>query len=332
MKTLLTADLHLSSKLRDRYRVNTMHKLVQMATKKGVSQTVILGDLTEEKDRHSDWLTNEVVAVVRAFSKLGPVYILQGNHDSYSDPECPFFHFLRHMPNVRWFGRPTSFDTEGLGRVLWLPHTRDYKKEWAGIPFDGHAYIFAHCMFVGTKLGNGRVADGGIPIKIIPRSARCIAGDIHIPQTIGPIQYVGAPYTVDFGDDYKPRAIILDGDRQSDLSLDHLPQKRLIVYDGRPDEVDQLDVCNEGDIVKIRVHLPRSAVPIWPEQRDKMRAVHEKNGMSVHSIVPVIDESVGVDRVPVREVDAKTDEQVLRDFARHRGLDKGTRRRGEKLL
>lgn len=331
MRSLVTADLHLSANQRDRYRVDTMRRLAKLAKAERVEQTIILGDLTEEKDRHSDWLTNQVVEIVRAFSELGIVYILQGNHDSYSDPDCPFFHFLRHMQQVRWVGRPTSFVTKGIGRVLWLPHSRDYKKEWAGLPFKDHALIFAHCMFVGTKLDNGRIADGGVPLSVIPRGARCIAGDVHIPQTIGPVQYVGAPYTVDFGDSYKPRAIILDGDRQSDLSLDRYPQKRLIEYDGRANELDQIDRCNKGDILKVKVSLPRTAAALWPGQRDKLRAGYEKLGMIVHSIVPVIDETIGP-RVKVREAVVKSDEQVMREFARHRGVSKNVLRQGEKLL
>lgn len=341
MLTLVTADLHLSANPRDAYRLKTMRRLAKRAKRRGVTKTYILGDLTEEKDRHSDYLTNQVVEVVRLFAELGPVTILQGNHDSDSNPDCPFFHFLRHVPQVRWIGKPTIDRSNGFGSILWLPHTRNYKDAWANVSLEDHAIIFAHGMFVGAKLGNGRKAETGIPRTSIPMDARCIAGDVHIPHKVGSIpkggaaiEYVGAPYTVDFGDDYAPRAIVLDalGKSCPDIELADLPQKRLLEFDRGPDELCAIDELNPGDVLKIRVTLRRRDAPRWPEARDKLRAHYGELGMVVHSIVPVIEEEPGT-RVRIGHmIQTKSDGQVLRDFARHRGIDKGTFNRGSELL
>lgn len=336
MKTLITADLHLSANPRDAYRLDTMEHLAKVAKREGITQTCILGDLTEEKDRHTDWLTNKVVEVVRRFSQLGPVYINQGNHDSYSDPDCPFFHFLRHMPQVRWYGKPTAERTPGLGRVLWLPHARNWKEAWADVSFKDQDIVFAHGMFVGAKLGNGREADRSqIPIRLIPSTGCCIAGDVHIPQKVSSaIEYVGAPYTVDFGDAYAARAIVFDamGRRGKDIPLEGRPQKCLLEFDGSERELQRIDRLNEGDILKIRVALSRKDAPRWPEARDKLRKHYTEIGMIVHSIVPVITEEPGA-RVRIGPMgSSKSDEQIFDEFARHRGVDKRTQKIGERLL
>lgn len=331
MRTLVTADLHLSANRRDAYRIEALRELYRLARKKGIERTLILGDLTEEKDRHSDWLTNQVVELLRLFAGLGRVYVLQGNHDSFSDPECPFFHFLRHMPNMRWIGRPKSLELRGLGRVLFLPHTRDYARDWAQCAFADHEFVFCHGMFTGVELGYGRKADGGIPLGIIPKNVMCIAGDIHIPQRFANVEYVGAPYTIDFGDTYRPRAIVIDDEtRLDDIRLDHLPQKKLLDLDWSELDRNKAAGLNAGDILKIRVAVPRKAASDWPAARDKLRALYETNYV-VHSIVAKIIEDQGK-RIKLREAEAKSDEQVFAEFVRSRGVDKATAKYGGTLL
>lgn len=336
MRTLVLADLHLSANPRDAYRHDIISMLATTAQRMGVSRTAILGDLTEEKDRHGDWLVNKVVDHVRSFARLGPVDVLQGNHDSQTDPDMPFFRFLRHVPNVRWIGKPTAECIDGLGRVLWLPHTRNVSKAWDGLSFVRHAYIFAHCTFVGASLGNNRQAEGGsgggVSLKRFPSDCRIISGDVHIPQSFGCVTYVGAPYTVDFGDRYQGRVLLINGDKVRSIDVEG-PQKRLLEFAGDEKELDQLDDLNEGDILKLKVHVPRSAAPRWAEQRDRLREHYEKKGFVVHTIVPVISEKLGKTKMRVvRDTSQKTDEQVMRSFARHSGVDKKTLRIGEKLI
>jgi hypothetical protein len=86
-----------------------------------------------------------------------------------------------------------------------------------------------------------------------------------------------------------------------------------------------------GDIVKVRVKVPRRLAALWPDIRDKLRLRYERQGCVVHSIVPVIDEELGA-RVKVRAHDAKTDEQIMREFARHRSVSPLTLKRGMRLL
>lgn len=326
MPTLVTGDLHLSPNPRDSYRHKIVRKIVRLAERLRVDRTLILGDLTEEKDRHKDFLVNRVVEHVRAFARLGPVIINQGNHDYLTDPDMSFFRFLRHLPQVRWIDRPTAFLADGLGRVMFLPHTRDYKRDWKGMSFKRYAYIFAHGSFTGAELGHGRMVTDGIPRKVFPRDARVISADIHIPQRVGNVTYVGAPYTIDFGDSYDARVLLIDDDRVKSIPIEG-PQKRLIEFRGALDEI----VGNEGDIVKLRVELARKDVPNWPALRNKLRDAITQQDMIAHSIIPKIVETKGT-RVIIKKSIDKSDEQIMRDFAKSRSLDDGTLKHGERLL
>jgi hypothetical protein len=338
MSTLAMADIHLSANPRDRYRHKIMDKIITLGYQRKVQRFMILGDLTDEKDRHSDWLTNAVADHIRRMAEFADVDILMGNHDYASDPDCPFFRFLRHVPRVSWLGRPTRCAKAGLGTVLFLPHTRSYKRDWRELPLKGNDWVFCHGSFEGAQLGRGREAEG-IPLSLF-KGERVVAGDLHIPQTIlipsspdhvsGSVTYVGAPYHIDFGDDYKGRVLLLDGQKLTSIRVEG-PQKYLIELDGRKHELDQMDDLAEGDIVKIRVSLSRKAAPLWPAQRDKLRKEWERQGLVVHSIVPVIQEERGP-RVKVRARDAKSDEEVLSEFGQHRSVDKGTLKVGRRLL
>lgn len=333
MRTLITADLHLSSTSRDSYRVDNLYTLYDRAQSADIKQTIILGDLTEMKDNHSAWLVNTVTDIVRSFASMGPVFILQGNHDFADDAKCPFFGFLRYVKNVYWFGGGTTYrrDDLGLGRTVWLPYTRAWEAQWglADIPRGRHT-IFAHGMFNRTKLGNGREAENAMPLSLVPKNAKCYAGDVHIPQVLERVEYVGAPYTIDFGDDYAARAIVLDdkGGRE-DIDMSKLPQKRLVhITSAGP----QTTHCNKGDILRVRVPMLRSEAAGWPAMRDKCRTWLEKRGFVVHEVVPLIDLDPGARVRAGKPYDEKSDKQVFGEYVRRRKIDTATRKQGEKLL
>jgi hypothetical protein len=106
---------------------------------------------------------------------------------------------LSEIANIRYIAEPIK--SEGL---LWLPHTRDWQQDWRSIDMRGARRILTHNTFAGAVGANG-VELGGIPLDALP-NVPIISGDIHSPQRNGRLTYVGAPYTVDFGDEYEPRA------------------------------------------------------------------------------------------------------------------------------
>ena len=97
------------------------------------------------------------------------------------------------------------------------------------------------------------------------KGAKVYSGDIHTPQKAGPVTYVGAPYLVDFGDDYAPRVIVLDGNKEISVPVPG-PQKRLIIWGD-----NQLD-AKPGDILKIRVHFTPKDSGSWWNVRDDINA------------------------------------------------------------
>jgi DNA repair exonuclease SbcCD nuclease subunit len=317
MTTLVTGDLHLSENPRDQYRFKFMDWLVQTVRDRPISTLIIVGDLTEEKDRHSAWLVNEICRYIHKLSKYAHVWVLKGNHD-YLVSDNPFFQFLGRIENITWINEPTKFPPGSL----FLPHTRQHEKDWAGWLDTGYEYIFCHNSFEGA-MDNGHALKG-IPLTVFPKGSKIISGDIHTPQTIGPLTYVGAPYSVKFGDSYAGRVLLRDGSKITSLPYDG-PQKRLFeIYDTK--ELKNLD-ARKGDLIKLRINLKSDQYDDWPNIRQTIRDWAAEHGYDL-TLAPVMERKPRT----YKQIDIKSDEQLIRSFAKRTDMSKSVLASGLEFL
>lgn len=323
MSTLITADLHLTDNPRDDYRIEWVRRLPTLARNLKCRTAVIAGDLTEFKDNHSAWLVNFIVGSVHELAKHCRVYVYKGNHD-YTAENTPFFEMLGCLEGVTYYTNPRTIGDGDLEGSLVLPHTRNHERDWSA-DLLGYKYkwVFAHNTFEGADMGHGRRADG-IPLDIFDERQRIVSGDVHIPQKLGQLRYVGAPFLIDFGDDYDPRVLVLDGDMVTSHACEG-PQKRLIDIT-MADKLDKLDAADyaKGDIIKVRIEISNFEHKAWSEATDAVKAWAAKRGVRVHQILPVKSDAPG-GRVR-RKADAhkRDDAETMEDFGRSRGIDDKT--------
>lgn len=303
MVVLVTSDLHLSDNPRDHYRHEFIDQLIEVIREEKVTRLLVLGDLTEKKDRHNSWLTNSVVEYFHTLSTWCPIVILQGNHDAL-DVNVPFFNFLHYVAggrggHIQWIGNPTEMDVPELGRCLFLPHTTSYRDRWSfvlgldvkDLPAKKYEYIFAHNTFKGTISESGVELDG-IPLDIFPKSVPVISGDVHKPQQVGQVTYVGSPYLVDFGDDFEPRMLLLRKGQPPESIPCLGPQKRLVQIEYSPgSNFIVTGVVHEGDILKVRVPVTKDLYVHWNEIQRRIREWGESHGVEIHTIQPVLETS-----------------------------------------
>lgn len=331
MRALITSDLHLSANPRDEYRHEFMGRLRKMIAEHKVNTLLILGDLTEQKDKHESELVNRVVGHIDRLAQLvDKLIILRGNHDWLNDPSMPFFRFLGKLPNVTWINNPTMVG------ALFLPHTTNYAKDWAKYidsGFDGVSIVFAHNTFDGTLGDNGHRLDG-VPPSIFPKRLTVVSGDVHGAQNVGPVIYVGAPYTVDFGDDYAPRVLLWDENGRLDSIPCRGPQKELLEVKSVTDlqKAARLRGLQEGDILKVRVTIDRAETAVWAEMREEVRAWGAKQGYLIHVVQPVVEDAQRrLDTAKRRRV-SKSDDQLFGDYCRRIGIDDKTAAVGRKIM
>lgn len=341
MNILLTADWHLTDNPRDHYRHEWQKDLRRMVKKNKVDLVIILGDLCEEKDRHSAWLVNKVVEHLDRLSRLCDVIILRGNHD-YLNPDNPFWAFVSRLEGVAWVNLPTegkslpSKALEDLGRSVFLPHTSEPEKEWAELDFKDYDWVFAHNTFEGAVGEHGHKLKGP-STSIFHSKNRIISGDVHVPQTIGHLVYVGAPYTVDFGDDYDPRCLLVKDGRVKELACTG-PQKVLLEASLLDGFVELQDIAEEkgvipGDVIKVRIYLLKDQFAEWPYISKVVRDWGKAQGHHIYSVQPVVEKDTSTKADKRKDDNPRlTDQQLLDEYVKRMGVDKKTAKVGEGLL
>jgi hypothetical protein len=338
MTVLVTADLHLSSNPRDSYRhdfvKNTLPELVVRASPRTL---IILGDITDQKDYHSSELVNTIVEYLYALSRECPVIIMRGNHDCIN-PDMPFFGFVKHIPNITWITHPKALEVRGLGPCCFLPHTRNYKRDWKDISFapfkrdPNCGVIFAHNTFDGADAGHGRKLSG-IPTTVFPKQATVISGDIHLPQTLNQVTYVGAPYTVTFGDSYKPRLLQIGLTPSRKIQMQSIPcegPQKCVVDIKKPRKSLDLDV-NAGDMVKARVHLAAEDYAHWNEIQAHVRKEIERLG-AIASIIQPVKANQAIKLQRKRKGGIQNDLELLETYSKRRGLTEDTMKTGKWIM
>lgn len=327
MTTLVTADLHLSDNPRDAYRFAFMEALPDLVEEQGARRVLILGDITEEKDRHNARLVNRVVNYVDDLAALVSVYFITGNHD-YVSADQPFFQFLKRIDRVRWYNEPTPVRLKRLGKCLFLPHTPDLS-DWVNLMFDSYDWFFCHQTFKGADVGHGRKITKGTRPPFTPGS-KVISGDVHVPQKLGPVTYVGSPYAVDFGDDCDTRLLVLEeGDVRSVPYKG--PQKRSVdVTDVELIRGLESSDVRSGDVLRVRVIMENTDISEWPAIMAEIRSWGNAKG------VPVYPQLLTKYRTQSEEtkrsrVERRDDKELVESYARENGADEATERHGLKL-
>lgn len=294
MKILLSADIHLSRRPDHAYRWQAMKQLAKHAARDDVAAVVIAGDLVDVKDRHPASFVQQVVASVKEIAAVGKrVFIMKGNHD-YIESTCPFFEFLQEIENVVYVTEPGAYwiDAES---VLLIPHVKswssgsDWRRKFKLVA--NWNVIICHQTFGGAKASNGFQLDG-VPLATVSKKntggVRVLAGDIHVPQKIGNVTYIGSPHPVNFGDTFEPGFVLWDLEKEKVTRIKRTTIRRLVLdyeWDEHMSMIPRdLDLIpREGDHVKFRYHGPREDAADWPELRRRYLQEAEKIGFRVFS-------------------------------------------------
>ena len=327
---MLTSDLHLTASASTEYRWGLFPWLATQIREERAKTLLILGDLTDAKDGHSAVLVNRVVNEIAKLAELCRVVILCGNHDFLQRGHM-FFEFLRAIPNVDVITEPQ--EDMGIDPTLayYLPYSKEPAKDWAHLrDFSMYRYLFMHQTIKGARASNGQIMEGEALPDILGTAAKVYSGDIHVPQVIWPIEYVGSPYHVHFGDKFKPRVIVLE---KSGLAVDlHFKTiSRLALKVSSVRELEGLRL-NAGDQVKLSIHLDATDRHDWARIRREAMAVLSDQGIDMHGIELVTD------AVTKRTMTAKRSEHrdapadVLLRYAQSEGFSGDTLDAGLELI
>ncbi len=291
MSAIVTTDLHLSEKAEDQYRFD-LFPWINSIEGYDIKMVIIAGDLTDRKNFHADWFVNKVVQSIRDLARKYQVFILKGNHDYDADPQHPFFGFLGKYQRVAYINKPRVIPFEPWGvKMLFLPHSHNPEKDWKILDRAKDIdVIFTHQTFNGAIAESGRRL-GGMSTSIFDNfDCPIYSGDIHVPQSVGPVSYIGCPYHIHYGDVFSPRVLMMD-DRFDYEQFEFPAPRKLMIDIKKFDSKDKNLInkafakANSGDRAKVKVHLPRADFEWWPHLREEIREYAAVIGVKLHSVV-----------------------------------------------
>jgi hypothetical protein len=327
---LLITDLHLTDNEADRYRWQIWTWVAEYYRRTGDKNLIILGDLTDAKDHHSARLVNGIVKRIGDMVGIGmEVFILKGNHD-YIDPDTPYFGFLDQLEYVNYIKDPSTWLIGGH-HCLFLPHTFNPVDEWAENKkvqrgMKKAEIVFMHQSVIGSVTSSGyKMTEGLLPSYFKRFRGRVFSGDIHLPQVIVPVTYVGCPYSVRFNDTFDGQVMFIEEDGHVGLELTGIPGRRTLDITS----VDEIE-APKGFQVKVRVHL--QSIDQWPTYKEEVEAKCKREAIILSSLHLVKE-----GKLPLRKKQANLETTldpglVVQHFGKRQGLAPATIKTGRRIL
>jgi hypothetical protein len=174
--------------------------------------------------------------------------------------------------------------------ALFLPFTRDPARDWADLSMlDSFDYVFMHQTVNGSIASTGEHLSGEELPDIFDGVAHIYSGDIHVPQRVkipgNVVDYVGSPYHVHFGDNFKPRVVLLETPgRAVDLHIPNMPRRVTIAARSIREYADHIKALREGDQLKVRLELQPEERYEWARLRREATDLAKWIGLQPYGI------------------------------------------------
>lgn len=325
---ILTADWHLTDSEIESYRWNIFDTLRAISLQHAVTQILVLGDITDRKDRHAGNLLNRLVHALKDLSNDAGVVItiLMGNHDAPLNG-TPYWTFLNEGP-IHYITEPTI-----LSGILLLPFSANPAAEWADLDFNKCA-VMMHQTLAGSLVdGDRKIEYAPHPLPLFPRGVPIYSGDVHRPQSIGGVTYVGAPHPVRFSETWENRVLVI---KKNDFKNPHQVNirsiRRAILDISSSDQLKSLRF-GTNDQLKIRYMLTAGKMAEWPKEEQAIRDWAAKKGIVLASVEATLQEELTLDSKPkASAMELMRPDEVIRQFGESEKLSEDVIAVGQSLL
>jgi DNA repair exonuclease SbcCD nuclease subunit len=277
--------------------------IVEECVKRDCDALWVVGDIFDARTSIDVAVLDSVCRAFRKASKLVPLKLLAGNHDSYlRSPDRNSLQVFRGIADV--FEEPTVWSPFAL-----LPWNDDHDKLRADAKKLAEenmaSFLLAHVLVEGAVPKRK-----GFPLADLhPDDYELVLmGDVHKPMELANgVHYVGSPMQIDFRDAGQERGFIVLDDDTGELEFvvnEVSPRFHLIT-----EPVDVVNNVSEGDFARVQTDDPKIAAEVAADARSE--------GAHVQTNV------VQLDDVKPR-LDVRTDqehEEVLGHYVEHQGVD-----------
>lgn len=331
INAILTSDLHLTDNPLEAYRWDIFPYLSKIAKENNATHIFILGDITDRADKHSSKLLNRIVndlAIVNDETNAS-IVILMGNHDA-GIGDIPYWTFLNDMEyKIVYVTTPVMYQD-----IYLLPYAHKPIEEWKDLPLASAKCIFMHQTINNSLAERDRKLTGS-PMPKMP-NIPIYSGDVHRPQEIDGVVYVGAPYPVRFSETWSTRVLLISSNDYGKYKVIPINiMNRAILEIGKADQLYQAKKFVTGDQVKIRYNLSSKEIADWPLQQEEIKEWAKNTGVTLVSL-----EAVFKDDIPSPEQTAEKatnfellkPEEIIRIFGEEEKLSQEVMDCGIELL
>ena len=320
---ILTADWHLDDKPENNYRWEVFRALEKLLATTEEKEIFVLGDLGDRKDRHSADLVNRVFDEFNGLLAHGAdIHVIMGNHDAPLNGPA-YWEILNNIQGkLNFYSEPAA-----LGDLILLPYTPNPSSDWSDIDWDAYKAAFLHQPIAGGIYNGGKLEHGSA-MPVFPRKLHAYAGDLHYPQVVKGVTYVGSPSRVRFGDNHSCRLLVLNSDYEiaEELVLDS-PLKSIVTITDMS-ELKSLEWL-PGDMLRVRFEFEPGRHEGFPVEVQRIREWADKEGVVLASVEGVVMQDKAVVEAPRFDADPVA---VMAAFAKQEGLDEGLVEAGNWLL
>ena len=322
MSYLLFTDVHLDDQQQNEYRWLIWEHLRVAIIQYKPDVVFCLGDLVDRKDRFSSAFVNRLLGEMRGLSARAPLVVLRGNHDQTLRPPNYLDFLNKFSETITYVYEPMQFSDE----LLLLPYSHAPRTEWAKFRLTDYSAVFMHATVTGARVENGQVMEN-TDFPLLPGRVKFYSGDIHVPQQVRNITYVGAPHPIKFGDSYPCRMLLLDQNFDVSLEIPLTGPRKVVVQISSLADLDKIDV-RFGDQLKIQCSISSDQVGEWQLNDERLAAWARRIGVSIAGVEVVLESEFDDPGVDLHD----TPEALLRQFAAQEKLSDDLVQMGLRLL
>lgn len=233
--------------------------------KRGITQIYHLGDVFDRR-KYVNYVTlntfNE--SFINPIVEKGlEVDGIVGNHDTYFK-SGNHINSLKEViegrhDNIRFYWEKPKEVRLGDTKILMVPwiNSSNYAESMDIIKKTKASIVFGHFDIQGFRFNSGKMVDSGFDKRFFKRFELVMTGHYHLKQSQDNIQYLGAPYEMNWGDYNQPKGFhIFDSEtRKLEFVRNTNRMYYKVVYDDKDKTIDEmlekdLSFCN-GCYVKV---------------------------------------------------------------------------------
>lgn len=333
MTLLLVGDTHFTISELDEYRWKIFSILKELVNDKNdkVDMIIFMGDLVDLKDKHSAKLVNRLIDELSdlKFESKSEVSIIAGNHDK--PLEGPYYWQFLSRIGVPYITKPEKISIGTFEQInIWLlPYSHSPIEDWSELKIRSDDVVLMHQTVQGAVIENDRVLESFH--KLPKLSTKYIfSGDVHRPQKVGDVVYVGTPYPIKFSEMWENRLILIrNSNFENPIDVWLNTTRRAILSIRSSEQVKDFSFPS-GSQIKIKYILSGENLTNLPIEEQIVRKWASDSGIKLVSFEPEL-EGKGVE-VKHNEVELMKPAEIIREYGKSEKLSEDIIETGIQLL